>query len=129
LIYVVDTHALIWHLTDSPRLGKLAKALFMDPDAILIVPAMVLAEVRFLEHRRRVPISWDQVMSFIDRDPACLLRPLDRDVAERMPQSLNIHDAVICATALVAENALGDSASVITRDRQIRDSGVVQTVW
>jgi hypothetical protein len=46
-----------------------------------------------------------------------------------MPLSLNIHDAIICATAAVLTERTGEAAQLITQDRDIRDSGLVATIW
>ncbi len=46
--YIIDTHALVWFLEQSPKLGKNAKSVFLDDDSILIIPTIVLAEIKFL---------------------------------------------------------------------------------
>jgi PIN domain nuclease of toxin-antitoxin system len=49
--YVVDTHALIWFLAGSPRLGVNAASVLSDPASELILPATVLAEICWIvEH-------------------------------------------------------------------------------
>jgi PIN domain nuclease of toxin-antitoxin system len=35
--YVLDTHALVWHLEGNPRLGPQAKEVIDDPLSILLV--------------------------------------------------------------------------------------------
>lgn len=55
--YVIDTHALVWYLTDDPRLGKKARQILETDGNQLILPAIVLAEVRHIAERKRVPIS------------------------------------------------------------------------
>jgi len=39
-----------------------------------------------------------------------------------------MHDAIVCATANLLTEA-GEDVAVITRDAEIRESGLVQTVW
>ena len=43
--------------------------------------------------------------------------------------TLDIHDAIIVATALVFREVLGRETSVITRDAAIRNSRLVRVVW
>jgi PIN domain nuclease of toxin-antitoxin system len=45
--FVVDTHALIWHLEDSPKLGHAAARILRDRQSELIIPTIVLAEARY----------------------------------------------------------------------------------
>lgn len=47
-VYVADTHALLWHLANSPSLAHNAKIAFNQAkmgQAAVIVPAIVLAEL------------------------------------------------------------------------------------
>jgi len=46
--YVIDTHALVWFLEQSPKLGNNARNAFLDTDSILIIPTIVLAKIKFL---------------------------------------------------------------------------------
>jgi hypothetical protein len=46
-----------------------------------------------------------------------------------LPIELDIHDAVIVATALVFRDVLGKDVALITKDARIRQSNVVKTVW
>jgi len=52
----------------------------------------------------------------------CVLYPLDEQVAMRIPPWLNIHDAIIVATALVYRDMLICIASCVF-------SGVIETRW
>lgn len=129
MTYIVDTHTLIWHLTNSPRLGDLARQALLDPTALLIVPAIALAEIRFLSLRGRIPLAWDDVRSLLDQDSRCVVHPVHRDIVDHMPAVLNIHDALICATALFYRDSLGEDVQVVTRDEKIAEAQLVETVW
>ena len=59
--YVADTHALFWYLTASPRLGVNAKNAFDDGVkgiAIIYIPAIVLAELFFLNEKLGQPLDF-----------------------------------------------------------------------
>ena len=43
--------------------------------------------------------------------------------------SLNIHDAIIVATALVYKNILKLPVEIVTKDTEIQTSGLVPTCW
>ncbi len=46
-----------------------------------------------------------------------------------MPAGLDIHDGIIVATALLFRDVLQQPTSLITRDRPITESGLVEVVW
>jgi PIN domain nuclease of toxin-antitoxin system len=49
-LYIVDTHALIWYLTDDRKLGKQASAIFAAAErgeTQLVVSAIVVAEMYY----------------------------------------------------------------------------------
>jgi predicted nucleic acid-binding protein len=129
VIHVVDTHPLIWHLENWRGLGKnAARILESSPDQ-LIVPTIVLAEARYTITKKRRDVTWDQLLRYIEGDLRFRIHALDLDIVRNLPDGLEMHDAIICATALAYQKASGEPVPLITRDRQIRDSGLVQTVW
>jgi PIN domain nuclease of toxin-antitoxin system len=48
MIYVTDTHPLVWLLEGGPRLSKTARDAFGDAEAQIVIPAIVLVEIKFL---------------------------------------------------------------------------------
>jgi len=129
VIFVLDTHAFVWHLTNSRRLSKKARAILDDPEALLVLPAIALAELRFLADRGRIEISWTDIRWALAADDRCAVHATDETVVEHMPPGLDIHDAIICGTAILRREVFGEDVAVITRDKDIRDSGLVETVW
>ena len=126
---VLDTHALVWHLTDNVRLGRNAGALLCDPASRIVIPTIVMAELKYLYHRRRIRLSYDEVLTSIENDERCMLFPLTEPVLALLPVELEIHDAIICATAILLQEAGADVVRVLTCDRQIAGSGFVTAVW
>ncbi len=64
--YVVDTHAFLWYLVDSPKLSKKARAIFERADqgnATLIVPAIVLLESIDVLDKKKV--VFESVIDFL----------------------------------------------------------------
>ncbi len=125
-VYVVDTHALVWYLSDDPRLGARAKAIFEDESAHLIIPAIVLAEIKYLGHRGRFAQTLDEVVRVLSTDPRCTIYPVDLSVVSKAPLGLDIHDSLIVGTALVQRDPV---AGVLTRDEAIASSGLVPITW
>ena len=62
--YVADTHALVWYLSGSPRLGKLARQAFdeaVNSESEVLIPAIVLAEIIMLAEKNKAA-SADEIL-------------------------------------------------------------------
>jgi PIN domain nuclease of toxin-antitoxin system len=130
--YVADTHALIWYLENSPRLGSQARAAFdaCDRGEIRIyVPTICLVEIVYLMEKGRVS---PDMKSMLDEElksgeSGLVLVDLNADVADQTANILrddipDLPDRVIAATALAL------NLSLISRDRKIVLSGL-ETIW
>ena len=128
---VADTHALLFHAAGGRNLGPRATTFFERCErqqAVIYVPAVVmwecglLARVARINLRRTVRGFFDDLFS----NPA--YQPLDLTpeqvfVADELRFTRDPFDALICAAARVMELPL------ITRDADIRGSGVVRVIW
>jgi len=125
--YVADTHALLWYLADSPRLGSDARSVFKQAQsgqAKVIVPAIVLAEAIWVVQKGRVGTDVQRVITTIREHYR--ITPLEPSDVLRLPDLMGVpemHDRLIVA------ETLRRSASLITRDEQIISSGIVPVVW
>ena len=132
--YVVDTHALVWYLCQSPRLGENARRILNDPESEIILPATAFAEVCWIiEHKpdKFAGLKVSDVISTIDRDGRIIITPLTREVVEqsiRLNSVSEMHDRHIAATALLLEEG-GETAALITSDSNIVASGLVTVLW
>ena len=130
--YVVDTHALVWFLEGNPRLGTNAKACLEDPSSLLIVPIIVVAEACWIiEHGRTSIPSVSDFLQAVDADPRVTVIALDRAILDKtLPlQTIGeLHDRQIVATAHFLQDH-GETVAVLTKDTNIRDAGVVPTIW
>ncbi len=128
---VIDTHALAFHLASSRRLGRRAAAHFQACErrqALAYVPMAVLWELSRLARSKRVRIdgSVREVCSVLFSNPA--YQPLDLTleqvfIADEVRANEDPFDALVCAAALSLELPL------MTRDREIERSGLVETLW
>jgi PIN domain nuclease of toxin-antitoxin system len=124
--FIVDTHALAWFVSRDPRLSDKARTILRDPNVRLIIPAIVLAEIKYLAHKGRLTQTLDEVLRVIGSDPRCTIYPIDLSVVSKAPFGLNIHDGLIVGTALVQREAV---TGILTRDEAIASSGLVPTLW
>lgn len=129
MIHVLDTHPLVWHLEGNERLSPKARAVLTDPNAELVIPTIVLAEVWYLHHCSKIRTSPSDLRARILSASNCSVYPLDEAVLELFPAGLDIHDAIIVATARVYRDVLRQPVRLITRDRPIAESGLIETLW
>jgi PIN domain nuclease of toxin-antitoxin system len=129
MIYVLDTHALVWFLEANRRLGKRARSVLLKADTEIVIPAIVLAESKFLFAKKRIRFDLDTIYRRVITARNCTVYPLDEAVIAKMPTSLEIHDAMIIATGLVIQEAQGRGVAIITRDEAIVNAGLIDTLW
>jgi PIN domain nuclease of toxin-antitoxin system len=129
MIYVLDTHALVWFLEANRRLGKRARSVLLKADTEIVIPAIVLVESKFLFAKKRIRVDLDTIYRRVITARNCTVYPLDEAVIAKMPTSLEIHDAMIIATGLVIQEAQGRGVAIITRDEAIVNAGLIDTLW
>ena len=128
---VTDTHALVFHAAGTGRLGPKAAALFARcerREAIIYVPAVVMWECSLLARVARINLRRTVRVFFNDLFSNPAYQPLDTEpehvfVADELRFTRDPFDALICATAIKA------GLPLITRDGDIRGSGVVSVIW
>ena len=127
--YVIDTHALVWYLSGDQRLGSQAQRILSDPSAQLIIPTIVLAEARHISDRKRIAVSFDEIMRSIATATRVTILPLDIFTVAKLPEELDIHDSLVVATALTARELFGEEIAILTRDEAITASGLLPVSW
>ena len=128
--FVTDTHPFVWYLAaDEARLSPSARSVFENADsakAIIIIPAIVLAESLYLAEKARIKAKAGDILRLVENALNYRLYPLDLSVIQiawELRKIPEINDRVIAATA----RRLG--LELITDDKAIRQSGYVQTLW
>jgi PIN domain nuclease of toxin-antitoxin system len=128
---VTDTHPLLFHAAGGGRLGRKAAEHFAAcerREALLYVPAVVIWECALLTRAGRISLR-RSVRSFFDdlfSNPA--YQPYDLTVeqvllGEEMRVNRDPFDALVCAAARDLELPL------VTRDGDIRSSGLLRVIW
>lgn len=130
--YITDTQCLLWYLSDDRRLPRAPGRIFRNADrgdAQILVPSIVLVEVIFLAHRRRVSeLLLARVLQLADDPDATIsVVPLDmavvHAVADFGPAAVpELADRVIAATARALNLPL------LTVDHAIVQSGLVEVI-
>ena len=126
--FVIDTHTWHWYLQDDPQLSPGARAalrLVELGEAQLLTPAIVLAELVCLCEKLGIPSPLEAVAQTIAGNRNMLVVDLglvQLAAFEKLDPTLEMHDRLILAAAVVAE------ATLITRDRRLRSAGL-PTIW
>lgn len=126
---VTDTHPWVWFLTANPRLSSTAKVILSDASNLIVIPSIVMLEIKYLYGRKRIPLSFEEALEEIETAENILLHPLDISVITLAPSILEIHDAIIVGTTLYLSNELREPVTLITIDKAISDSGLVSVIW
>ena len=127
--YVLDTHALIWFLMKDNRLSERVKTTIQDPQANLVIPAIVLAESKYIADRKRVTIPYAQILDAVTLSPNYTIAPLDTPTISLLPDNLDIHDGLIVATALRVQDLYSDEVAILTNDLRITISALANVIW
>ena len=126
---VLDTHTLLWHLQDDPRLSKRLQAEFDSANNSFFIPLIAMAELIFLF--RRIPGSPApiELIGQIELKLYAEILPVTFETLLSLPEGLEMHDAMIVAATLRLEQLSGEATLLATTDRQIVGSGLVKTIW
>lgn len=122
---LLDTHALLWWLTDNPRLSYAAEAAITNPANDVFASACAGYEIAYKQRRGRLPAL-----------PESLARRLQREAIEILPVSL---DHALAAAALpgphrdpwdriMMAQALAEQCHMVTIDKVFYDYRI-PVVW
>lgn len=130
--YILDTHALIWHLEGNSLLGSKAKQVISDPGSDLVLPVIALAEAFFIVEKGRsaIPLVQD-LLTDVKNDRRINIYPLTVGILEESASLIaipEIHDRLIVATGVYLQS-LGDMVEIITKDTEIISSSILPVCW
>lgn len=130
-MYVTDTHSFIYYALAKPRkLGQAARQLFIDADegkTVIYVPAIVLWEIWMTvkEGDFSLPMRFDHWCRALESSPGFAVAPLGWQVVDES-RRFPFKDPFDC---LIAGTATLLGMPLITKDRNIEDCNLVETVW
>ena len=129
---IADTHAIIWYLTKSNHLSRVAFDTFESTirnNEIIYVSAITIVAIVYLVEKGKIPESaFQRLTDKISADDSSLeIAPLDLSVSQKIssvPRDMvpDMPDRIIAATALSLNIPL------ITRDSRIRTLSI-PTIW
>lgn len=125
LLYVLDTHVLVWYFTGNKRLPEELKNRIdqvRQQGGRLLVPTIVLGEALAVAAKGRVVLNFDQLYQAVLAEPEFEIVEFGLGIfAEvlRIRRIPEIHDRIIAATARFY------GAHLLTKDGEIRVSDEV----
>ncbi|MCL0056689.1 PIN domain-containing protein [Dehalococcoidia bacterium] len=128
-LYVIDTHSLLWHFLDSPRLGPRAADVLSrveKGEAKILIPIIVMAEIVFIVEKGKIRADIEDLIARIKGSANFEIVSLGMEQMQLLKQETAIpemHDRMIVCEALLHD------AELITSDAKIGQAGIVKTVW
>lgn len=126
---VTDTHPWVWFLTANTRLSSKARTTLSDPANVIIVPTIVMMEIKYLYKHKRITLAFEEALQQVETSENILLYPLDLSIVTLAPITLDIHDAIIVGTTMHLAAELGQPVSLVTVDKVISESNLVPVIW
>jgi len=127
--YVLDTHTLIWHLTQSKQLSQSARAIFaaaLRGETQLIVPAIALAEMFYANQKWHWFDNFKETYTELKAQAHFTFVPFQPDDVLDLAHDMRIpemHDRIIAGLARRL------NVPLITSDPLITAAEVVRVVW
>jgi PIN domain nuclease of toxin-antitoxin system len=113
--FILDTHALIWHLEGNRLLGSAAKMIIDNPASDLVLPVIALAEAAFVVEKGRTAIPRvSDLMNDVQADARIEIHPLTEEILAAslaLTAIPEIHDRLIVATGVYLRNQ-GESVEI-----------------
>jgi PIN domain nuclease of toxin-antitoxin system len=126
---VLDTHACVFSLVAPSKLGRQARRAMEEVEAgasEAFVPAAVAAEMVILRELGRIEIGLAHLKTATEEATSLRFLPLDFRQLDEFAALGSLRDPfdrfIVAATRSL-------EARLLTRDRAIRDLGLIQTVW
>lgn len=121
---VLDTHALLWHITKDKHLSVTAKSLIRQSFRV-IIPTIVLLELLYLLKKKGLEDNFLLILNKLKKNKKYSILSLDLIILEevlKVSSGLEMHDRVIVASAELLKIPL------ITKDAIIRNL-YQNTIW
>lgn len=112
---LLDTHVLLWSLTDSPRLGTRARKAIVDPDNLVFASAVSVWEIAI--KRRLKKLDAPKTVGAAIQQTQFIPLPLTIAHAEKAGD-LPLHHADPFDRALIAQAQM-EGLTLITDDKEI----------
>ncbi|RLA83361.1 MAG: hypothetical protein DRG31_06275 [Deltaproteobacteria bacterium] len=94
-------------------------------ESIIFIPTIVLAECLYLVENGKIELSFNDLIKKLEISNNFVPTSFNFQILKLLPkiELKELHDRVIVATAKLL------NAKLITKDKEIIDSGIVEVIW
>ncbi len=126
--YLADTVTVIRHFSGVGRIGKKAKSILEgveEGDHHLFLSTISLVEILYLSEKNRIRINLGETLDIINDSANYSIADLTTEIVKSAEKIAfpDIFDRLIISTAKYF------NAPILTSDRAIRTSGLVEAIW
>lgn len=127
--FVADTHAILWHFINSPKLSPDASEMFdrcERGECIIFIPSIVIAEALSIFDKKKVSFDFKKLLKKLHESENFVIIPLDYPILQKMVDLKDVpelHDKIIASTAKYL------NLPVITKDEALQNIKHIKTVW
>jgi PIN domain nuclease of toxin-antitoxin system len=129
---VADSHAVVWYVQGSKRLSERAAQVLEEAEAerALVVSVVTFIDLWYVSQTTEA-IRAEQLAALKEQlvlSPAVTVEPVTVDVADA---TMNIPRTTLADPwdRLIVATAIALRVPLVTRDSEIRSSGLVETIW
>jgi len=128
-LIVLDTHAWVWWAAEPERLSSKARSAIEEADALGVSPISCWEVAMLVTHRRlefdRDTLVWIRQALALPRLALLPVTPEVAVAAAHFPPEFPGDPA----DRLIAAAALAERAPLVTKDRHLRSSPILSTIW
>lgn len=128
--FVTDTHSLVWHMTDDPKLSIEAKKIFQRVDdfqEIIYIPCIVLFELIYLIEKRRIVADFDMFLELLSSSTNYKIEPLCLPIINKSRQ-ISRGSVADPWDRLIAATSIHLDLPLISCDRSLTKLGL-RVIW
>jgi PIN domain nuclease of toxin-antitoxin system len=130
-LILLDTHVVLWLLSDPHRLSRDAKAAIDEArqdEVGLAVSGITLVEIATATGKGRISLAMSLESFLRDVEERFVVLPISARACART-QTLSASYPKDPADRVIGATALVEGMSLVTADREIRRAKVVKTIW
>lgn len=128
--YVTDTHSLIWHMTNDPKLSKEAKRIFTEVDNIqetVFIPCIIFFELLYLIEKKKIDVNFDSFVAMVSSSKNYKIEPLCLPIIEKS-RSIQREKVADPWDRLIAATSMHLNFPLITQDTSLSKIGL-KVIW
>lgn len=128
--YVSDTHSLIWHMTDDPKLSVKAKEIFKKVDNgqdYIIIPCIMFFELLYLTEKKKLHIDFNNFIALVSSSRNYRIEPLCLPIIKKSKE-ISREEIPDPWDRLIAATSMYLGFPLITRDKSMKKIGL-KIIW